>query len=619
MSLFRADYYKYFANQLPLQMPRVTAEIIRLTKGFTPHTKSYYVAYKLYRMNHKRHYLIYLPVVLIAVLLCVRVVHEPDLWWQLRTGEYILQNGEVPNTDVFSFTYDGKPWLNVKWGFEVIQASIVKAFGPEALPLPQMAANLFMLLLLFGLMRALPKTQGALPAVKALALLLFLVGMSYRMNGRPELVSYTFTAFYVFIYTQFWRGKRGWIFALLPAQLLWANLHEGYGTGMVMSGIFLFSLYAENALAPRKERLPQQQRFRATAVVAASWLIVALHPGGLQMIWHSYEIFTQLTKNQFTQEIYSAANRAYWQWPAFFGLAVGAVAAFQLYKTARQGGKFNLQNLRSQYPLFYVLIFAAFFYLSLKSYRNLPFLLIASTPIMAAQLQSWLGFIASRKLTWVVAVVAIAFYISIGTNLFYRTFLPAEEFGWAVSARKNPIQAAKFINENKLSGPAFSDYLNSSYLLWHLQPEFKTFVDLRDLDVFEADDIEISLICCNYPERRVADGRAIWEVIDARYTFTYVVLLNQPEFLPLHHYLAKGNTFKLVYVDALSAIFVRNTPAHAALIANAQADLFKPTPPLYPKKFAQLFWPFYSPINQTPAEFEAVKQSYFTAIGRQSR
>ncbi len=257
-----------------------------------------------------------------------------------------------------------------------------------------------------------------------------------------------------------------------------------------------------------------------------------------------------------------------------------------------------------------------------KFLRTLPalaFLLIASTPIIATQLQSWLGFIASRKLTWAVATVAIAFYISIGTNLFYRTFLPAEEFGWAVSTRKNPMQAAKFINENKLSGPAFSDYLSSSYLLWHLQPDFKTFVDLRDLDVFEADDIEISLICCNYPERRVADGRAIWDVIDARYSFNYVVLLNQPEFLPLHRYLAKSNTFKLVYADALSVIFVRNTQAHAAIIANAQAAVFKTTPTLKPTRFAQLFWPFYSPINQTPAQFEAVKQSYFAAIGQQTR
>ena len=46
-----------------------------------------------------------------ATVLCLRLVHEPDLWWQLRTGEYILENKTVPDVDVFSYTYEGKPWL----------------------------------------------------------------------------------------------------------------------------------------------------------------------------------------------------------------------------------------------------------------------------------------------------------------------------------------------------------------------------------------------------------------------------------------------------------------------------------------------------------------------------
>ena len=94
---------------------------------------------------------------LIAVVFCLRQVHEPDLWWQLRTGEYILESGEVPDADVFSFSYEGQPWVNVKWGFEVIQALTVKLFGAEFLFLPQVLANL---LILFFLLKSMNASEG---------------------------------------------------------------------------------------------------------------------------------------------------------------------------------------------------------------------------------------------------------------------------------------------------------------------------------------------------------------------------------------------------------------------------------------------------------------------------
>ena len=302
--------------------------------------------------------------------------------------------------------------------------------------------------------------------------------------------------------------------------------------------------------------------------------------------------------------------------PAFVGLGLGAIAAWHLWQSGKEKGRFKFKQLSSAYPLFYLILFSAFFYLSLKSYRNLPFLLIVSTPLVAAQLQQWLGGVSAKKVGWAVALLFAGFYVSIGTNTFYKAFLPAEEFGWGISNAKNPIGAAQFIKSQNLSGPAFSDYLSSSYLLWHLQPDFKTFVDLRDLDVFEADDMEISLICCNQPDKRLADGRSIWEVIGGRYTFNYVVVLNQAEFLPLHGYLAKEGIFKLAYADALCSVFVRNNEANSTLVASLPADVFQPTSPNYANSFAQLFWPFYQPKNQTRQEFEAIRTAYFTTIGQ---
>ena len=46
-----------------------------------------------------------------AALFAVQRIADPDTWWHLRTGQWILENGAVPDADPFSFTVPGAPWL----------------------------------------------------------------------------------------------------------------------------------------------------------------------------------------------------------------------------------------------------------------------------------------------------------------------------------------------------------------------------------------------------------------------------------------------------------------------------------------------------------------------------
>ncbi len=570
--------------------------------------------------------LIYIPLVLIAIVLCLRLVHEPDLWWQLRTGEYILENGSVPDKDVFSYTYAGVDWLNVKWGFEVLQALTVKAFGAEFIFLPQILANLLLVLLLLLLMQKLPFANALSRSVKVRALLLFLIGMSYRMNGRPELVTYTFTGFYLLVLTHVHSGNKKWLYALIPAQLLWTNLHEAYGVGMVMSGIFLVTAWFDYFTSKTKGSLAKKEHLRTTVIIGVSWLATAIHPGGIEMIWHPYNIFTQLSDNQFTQEIFSAANKAYWQLPAFVGLGIGLLALINFYKSGKPGAKFQVKNLLDVYPLFYVLLYFAFFYLSLKSYRNLPFLLIIATPVAAITLAGWFRGLKPRLVNGLTIAVSVLLYLAIASNAFYNYFLPEEKYGIGINPIKNPVGASRFIQEQGLTKEkAFTDYLISSYFLWDMQPDFKSFVDLRDLDVFEAEDIEISLILCNQPERRLADGRTIWQVINQRHKFGYVSVLNNPQFLPLQRYLLANTKFELVYADELSAVFVpsSNKAVMAGTIDRNGYPIFHPIPEFNQsgaaKVISKIFWPFYKSPTYTHKRFEERKKSYFQLLGMKPR
>ena len=52
--------------------------------------------------------------ILAGIALSLKAIREPDLWWMYRTGEWMLENGQVTKTDPFSYTFAGVYWINVK-------------------------------------------------------------------------------------------------------------------------------------------------------------------------------------------------------------------------------------------------------------------------------------------------------------------------------------------------------------------------------------------------------------------------------------------------------------------------------------------------------------------------
>ena len=49
-----------------------------------------------------------------------KMLGEPDLWWHIKTGEWIWQHHAVPTTDPFSSTFAGHPWIAKEWLSQVL-------------------------------------------------------------------------------------------------------------------------------------------------------------------------------------------------------------------------------------------------------------------------------------------------------------------------------------------------------------------------------------------------------------------------------------------------------------------------------------------------------------------
>jgi hypothetical protein len=59
------------------------------------------------------------PVTVVLALFVLKLAtpinYDPDLYWHLKTGEYIVSHGMLPHTDVFSHTMLGADWVLHEW------------------------------------------------------------------------------------------------------------------------------------------------------------------------------------------------------------------------------------------------------------------------------------------------------------------------------------------------------------------------------------------------------------------------------------------------------------------------------------------------------------------------
>src|SRR5580693_5273437 len=52
--------------------------------------------------------------------LAARNVTDPDIWWHLETGQYIVEHRSVPHTDPFSYTRAGERWVAHEWLTDIL-------------------------------------------------------------------------------------------------------------------------------------------------------------------------------------------------------------------------------------------------------------------------------------------------------------------------------------------------------------------------------------------------------------------------------------------------------------------------------------------------------------------
>src|SRR6195256_5505548 len=154
---------------------------------------------------------------------------DPDTMWQITIGQWIVDHGAVPTTDVYSFTMRGQPWISTQWLAQVAYAAVFSLAGwagPVVLASVCIAAT-FALFTRF-LARHLSDSTTLVFVAAALAL------TAPHLLARPHVLALPVMMAWVGGLVQAADRRGAPSFWLLPLMLLWANLHGGFVLGLAL-------------------------------------------------------------------------------------------------------------------------------------------------------------------------------------------------------------------------------------------------------------------------------------------------------------------------------------------------------------------------------------------------
>jgi hypothetical protein len=203
-------------------------------------------------------------------------LRDPGIGWHLMTGRRILDTGQIPIADVFSFTATGTEWVSFYWLFEVLAASL-EAIG--GLPLFTAATVLVYSLIPVLLYQRMVRTGvGSLLAV-LFAVLAHIVLLSHSF-ARPHAVTYVFFALLVERLERFQNGEgtaRSLCWLPLLA-LLWCNLHGGFVIGLVLTAFYALVATARFAWTRSPEERDRAKVY--TALLLGMSVATLVNPAG---------------------------------------------------------------------------------------------------------------------------------------------------------------------------------------------------------------------------------------------------------------------------------------------------------------------------------------------------
>jgi tetratricopeptide (TPR) repeat protein len=493
-----------------------------------------------------------------AFLAGLRTVADLDTGWQMATGRWVVQHHHVPSADVLSFTARGEHWLYpVGAGVVFYLAFLLGGYALLSWMSAAACAGTVALLLRRG------SAASAAIAIFAVPLI------AERTPPRADMFTVVLFAVFLSVLWENYQTGRAPLWLLPLLMVLWVNVHFGFAAGLGLIVAYVGTEVLEFVSGVVRRRAAMQRLRRAFPWFVGTAVATLVNPWG----WGIYRALLLQQRASSEQQTWIAE----WQgvrlnWPtasAAFSLGSIRSALFSLLAIAIVAGVIAL--LRGQLGAA-ILLFAAAYapvrHIRMGAVFACVVVVIGGENLSAgiARVGAWIRLPRLRAALAGVAVILLAMltYARSADLVTDRHYFGASTdlatFGAGLSWWF-PQRAAEFIERENLPGEIFNTYDEGGYVSWSLGPQRLDYIDGRDT-LFGLPRVERHRLLLERPP-----DSAVWDEEANRYNINTVLFSRGDgiEHGQLKDFCA-SSTWRPVYLDEVSVVFVRRTPQTEALI-----------------------------------------------------
>lgn len=456
------------------------------------------------------------------------VIIDPDIWWHLQTGKWIVDHGTLPATDPFSAYGEGKPWVAYSWLFEVGMYGLSRVCGESGIIVYTLVGVWSIMLVLHRIIG----TRCSDFAVVCGLLAASVVALSGMFTPRPWLLTILFFAITLQVVLSLRDGKDSRAFWLLPiAYVVWANIHIQFIYGLGLLGLACVAPLVDHFAQPFTGTRPVMARgspqwkklIGLTALCALATLVTPYHVRLYSIV---IELAAQTGMWEYTQEMQAPAFRTIADW-AMLGLF--SLALVQL----------GWRRSWSSFEILLVLVAGAS---AFRGQRDVWFLVLAALAVFVSmpsrEIRHRVSIVPRGRTASVMCCVAAGVICIIG----YRGFSEAKI--QENTEKIYPIEAASFVEKQGYTGPLYNHFDWGGYLIWRL-PHLKVSLDGR-ANVHGDERIKQSIITWA--------GGPHW-IDDLELNGAEVVIAKKD--MALAALLRLDPRFRMVYQDDTAVVFIR--------------------------------------------------------------
>ena len=470
------------------------------------------------------------------------LLFDCDTGYHIRIGDFIIHTLTIPKYDILSFIPSSLPWINHEWLSEVIMSCIHGYFGLTGIVI----FFAFIIALTYSFFFNVMKSYQNNMLISAFLMSLVIGTTSIHWFARPYIFSTFFIVIWYYLLDLYhYRGKN-YLFLLPLIMFIWVNLHGGsIIIAFLLNGVYIFGNFANLITAKKIDKVLWINKIIFLGVITIICLLISLiNPYG----YHILSLPFHLVSTTFIPDnIYEFLSPNFHESMPFTYLLFFMIIIFSISKRS-----LNVIELS---------LIVLFTYMALHSRRFVPLFGIVAAPIILRQADTLISdskgkvfeFLKVRSKNIAAIDNAARGHIwPIATFLFVVILSLNGRIAYSFDSRLKPADAAEFLKSEKLTGNVFNEREFGDYIIYALWPQYKVFICA---EVYSEERFKEY-----FDVVRIQPG---WNEVLNKYKINWIIH-NTNSMLSI--FLLEREDWKIIYIDKVASIFVRNTPDNQYII-----------------------------------------------------